>query len=621
VREETEILRAALRREAIVENTSFAQKTRRVKAPVSQRRARIVDEQGATVTSDLDEFERKALVKLLSVFTLGCCSQRQCESADHRHQSDITELGRVFERIEFKENGAAHQCEMPPDPHTDASFRHSRHLSSDAETGEQKLREMTSFLSAAFGANNNNNNRMTADNDEDDPYAEQNVAALLMRLRRQYCTELANIRATYERARLKCDTHYEEEIAYARTTQDDRYGDEALEERDHARNLARAVADTSLSTLDEHIYFLTVQTLAQCAMSMSFALPMPVVIKACVDVIKLQYSTPRTDGDGLFNQLFIQIIAGSLDRVESEKKAANGTHALPFDAYLHEAQEAEFPPDLSRSATAASSASTGSSEAQTTSPKKRKHEEIGNEKPRPSRIEFPCKSQFAMGNARHACTAIAFFVAMRLVTAHMLPIAEMMPISEVIFTQLDYGGMLEAAAKVWNEWWSAKSRNNAKYKASSDANERKKYDASDFMLAVEVPPASEHVVNYMEKYTLKSTEFSGFWVADIAHFSAEDGAPTLERALADAEAMDVFGAILTVNGSSMCVAHNSGHWFVFDSHGVDRSGFSSLFEFGTLADVVRLVRNTFEAVVELDGDVSEFRIMQSNTYSLYVLHF
>jgi hypothetical protein len=197
-----------------------------------------------------------------------------------------------------------------------------------------------------------------------------------------------------------------------------------------------------------------------------------------------------------------------------------------------------------------------------------------------------------------------------------------MPARVTIFTMLEYDQMIRAAAVIWNDWWKEKKARNVAYARSPDKKERAKVNHSDFMMAVEVPAASKAVADYIAKYGLKSYEMSGLWHTVGQQSTAHvDGAPTLEVALEKAEQHAVMGSVLTVGGSSMCVALVNGEWFVFDSHGVDTPGRSSLFSFKDRFDVMKFVRNTFEAVDEIDDQRDLYAALEANSYTLHVMHF
>ena len=656
-KEEVEILTAmSTRRNAILGTVPDPRN------PTERSRLTITDASGAKLQV-FDWPETKIMMKLLQPFNLGCCCQAQCKSGDHHHEGDTTVLG--VSRRTARTAGTDDdddQCLMPPNPFHASIFELFHLLPEAFVTESSETNNLCAMTRFNNGMPASELDRMAEDAGRNDEDAKQ-FASLMMRLRRQYFIELANIRATHERSRTEVDARHEADLICARKNEDDDYAEETKRARERERELVRNIFNSSVETLHGFMHNLAVRTLVQCTAHTSFTLPMPMIIKACVDVIKLDGGVERDDG--FYFQLFANIVNGHLDTLEREKNRVGTDNALALDVYHADAKVLGVPPE--KPFVPATNTSTGASGANQVASKKRKNpnDAVDNneddiaangglgygdyddddadiddklpppspppppavkEKPVAMRIVHPCVSQFKLVNAHHACTAIAFFFALRLVTAHRLGVVEFIGVEETILTQLNYVQMLNVGAEIWRMWWADKQEKIFAEMARqaalpAGAPRPPPINRSDFMMASEVVTANASVRAKMAEHGIVTYEAFGFWVADIAALGAQEDSPSLERALADAEKLEIFAAVITVHSSSMCVARNGGHWFLFDSHGLELPGYSSLIEFPNRDQIVNFVRYYFNKIEMDSEDANEFQVMQANTYSLFVMHF
>jgi hypothetical protein len=617
--------------------------------PTSRARACLMNNDDMQIGSmdDLDWPEKEMLLRLLKPFRVGCCCVGKCQNAEHHHETDESPLG--VHEFSTNASGAENagigdfQCAMPPDPFDSNEFPLFDFLPEAFIDGPK---EPGTFPKKRSGI------RMT------DNAAEFSYASMMMRLRTQYFRELANVRGMYAADCKDVDKRHETTLLVATLSEDHAYAEEIKQARERERVRARNVFHSRVSTLENSMQELVVRTLVQCSDRLTFRLPLKISTKSCLDVIKLPGGAENSDQ--YYFDLFVQVARGSLDELENEKRNKAMAQQLALDVYhenfsthshangWHE-QQLSFP-DLdsntatnnnnstSFGATGAATSDDDNDEQIANQDKKRKYapdadDDVDDKKPsleNNRRTEFPCVSQFAMDDAGTACTALAFLVSLRLVSAHLLPVSEELGVSETIFNQLDYPKIVNNGAFIWRQWRNKRFEEaenlDMKLSLEQDAAKRKELEKklqslrSTYMLAAEVYESSEYVRKQFDTLNLTSYEASGFWNSKATTAIGESDAPPLEAALREAAKKGVFSAVLTIGGSSMSVAFSDDLWFIFDSHGIDVEGYSTLAQFPTLESVMAVVQFTFRPAQDRDNE-NEFVRMRLNTYSLYVMHF
>ena len=580
---------------------------------------------------NLDWPEREMLHRLIKPFQVGCCCSGLCTNREHMHGDDDTPLG-IVEREKHlgnEERSETYQCAMPSDPFDAETFPLFDFL---PEAFIDSGKEAGSFPKKRNGF------KMSANS------AEFSYASMMMRLRVQYFRELANTRALFSTEIKDIDKRYETTLLVATLSEDAAYAEEIKQAREREREKARNVFHARIETLENSMQELIVRTLMQCSGHTQFRLPLRITTKACFDVIKLPGGAERADQ--YYFDLFVLVARGSLDELEREKRKVAPDARLSIDAYYQNFIQQSHPDgweeQQQNSAPVADVPDADEMEEfkedGDNANKKRKFGDADSDadeddKPHDNtkiRTTFPCPSQYALTDAQMACTALAFLVSMRIVGAHLLPVCYELGISDTVFDQLDYDKIVKNGAFIWQTWRN-KRREEAKIldmKLSLEQDvvkrvkmaENLKSLRSTCMLAKEVYDSSEYVRAQFEKQGLVSYEVSGFWneVSKASDDMIKDS-PPLETALLEASKKGVFGAVLTIGASSSSVVFTNDLWFIFDSHGHDRTGFSTLSQFPNLNLLMKLIHLTFRPANDLVDN--EFVRLRLNTYSLFVMHY
>ena len=651
-------------------------------------RVALFDDNGEQIRdpATLDWPEMKMLHTLTRKMYLGCCSANECTFEEHEHGRDDTALGLARPPVVATSN-QQHRCAMPVDAFDESQFPLFNFLPEAlADNSQQSTNQ----------SHTNNTLRMTHRN----AAADMRYGGLMMRLRAQYFVELANVRASHAQSRTEIDTRYEPNLIIALTCDDEEYAEELKQARERERETVRNIFHARIDTLHTHMQALVVRTLVQCSTMTEFRLTMPMTTKACLDTIRLPGGAEHDEQ--FYSDLFIDIANGQLDELEHQKKLLSNEHNLSLDAYYSEFLERAGPGDHLKSSRTFNdiirNASTdnmdeaidddndeGEADSETEiekfiadsdhratpppttdptpplpplpqkeheqqdSQKKRKREDEINDEDGESeilrRVAYPCASQFAIADARTACTAIAFVMALRWVTTHLLNVAGLLGTTETIFTQLEYAQILNNGAEIWQKWLRARQPklHDAKNRLFECEMEiallqargeqpseelMKQFNTlqlnmrdlqSTFMHAPEVVETSLYVRNKLSEFSLMTYESAGFWNGNPSAIG-DDDAPSLSNALAATEKLGVFSGVLTIGASSVCIAYTDDRWFLFDSHGVDRPGFSTLVSFAKKERILELICSSLDAVSDLEG-YSEFDRMRLGTYSLFVIHF
>lgn len=241
---------------------------------------------------------------------------------------------------------------------------------------------------------------------------------------------------------------------------------------------------------------------------------------------------------------------------------------------------------------------------------------------------------------------------MRLAVAHLSPIVPLAGVVDVVLNHHDYERMLENGADVWRNWRTKRTEQLRRVERDLEQTQklagqtppeligslindikqlstRRDNLRSDFMLASEVAEASEYVARFLASNEIATHECSGFWACDAVDFGTREQLGEEVKSLLDAldseQEAGPFAAVLTISGSSMCVAYVGNDpateqpvWFIFDSHGTDEPGRSTLAQLPSSAAVMHVVSNTFEHR-ELSDTDNEFVRMRTNSYSMFIL--
>jgi hypothetical protein len=219
--------------------------------PTERSRLTVTGASGAKLHA-FDWPETKIMMKLLQPFNLGCCCQAQCTSGDHHHEDDTTVLG-VSRRTATIEGADDDQCLMPANPFNASGFELFHLLPEAFVTESSETNNLCAMTRFNNGATASELDRMAEDAGRNDEDAKQ-FASLMMRLRRQYFIELANIRATHERSRTQVDARHEADLICARKNEDDDYAEETKRARERERELVRNIFHSSIETLHGAIW-------------------------------------------------------------------------------------------------------------------------------------------------------------------------------------------------------------------------------------------------------------------------------------------------------------------------------------------------------------------------------
>jgi hypothetical protein len=669
------------------------------KSVPSEIRVALVDDDGERISdaSQLDWPELQMLQSLMRKIKLGCCGENDCTFNEHDHENDNTVLGLMRPPVIVK-NGEVHRCTMPADPFDEKTFPLFKFLPEAFHRPQQQSRAKLHRKNAE--------RRMSHSNSA----SALQYTGLMLRLRAKYFVELANVRSSYSQTCSDIDKRQEPNLIIAKVTNDEQYEEEIVQAVQRERETARNVFHARLDTLHQSMQKLVISTLVQCAASVEFRLPLPMTTKACLDTIRLPGGAEREEQ--FYANIFVDIARGSLDTLEAEKSLVSHDHDLSLDAYFGNYRNSlELPvPGTEPPNNVSTNNSTNNSKSrrayfqdeddnvddkingmnldddveallrgedqeppespehptppESPAPRKRKRsrwsqlnetvaadEEEAEEVESLRRVEYPCVSQGALGNAGHACTSIAFIVAMRLVTAHLLAVSETLGVTNCIFS-IDYEKVLNNGAHIWRTWVEnrqpkidVKTREatalEQQYAAllatgasrvRSIEKELKKYSLdirdlySTFMHPPEVIETSDYVRKRMDSNNLTYYETGGYIAGSASEVTGEvnaeldEIAPSLEHALDTAAKLGVFAAVLTMGGSSICVAYTDDRWFLFDSHGLDRAGMSTLVSFATKQRLMDLIISSADAST-LTENADETIRLEKGTYNLCVLHF
>lgn len=594
--------------------------------------------------SDLDWPEMEVVLRMLKKVELGCRSHPSCDIEEHHHDEDDSLIAELLSSIDANPSA-------PIDPFDREKF------------------PLFSLLPEAF-ANLDSNQRRTGEPIRMTSADVLRLAKLLMRLRHQYFQELAGVRAGHNARMSSINKRHEVNLIIAEVDEDEQYKGEILAARGNERDTAKRIFHSQLDVLEVSTHDLVVQTVVQAGAMIEPVLPFPLLIKSYMDVIRL--SGGAEHDETFFLNLFIDVTLGQLDMLVALKSTEVETdHARQLNAYFVDANAALISNTFGRPDTAPAPNPPEQEFVDESVLKKRRREEQASvapdteQPPSPSlpppeeqfeqfadNIKYPCESQFAIPNAQKACSAIALVVAMRLSVAFLLPTVQSAGLISAVEDFIQYDRLLQTGADIWRNWRAAKSSRRAKLQrnieqaqtfisASLPQNllhatladiKKMKIElenlSTDYMLGPEVVAASEYVQTFMAKNEIAATECSGFWSGEAVNFGSEselgEQSASLPRLLETENAKGPFGAVLTIRGSSMCVAYvgdiedDKQTWYIFDSHGMDMDGKSTLARLPSSKAVMKLVNNTFEEL-EMSDNESEYTRMRANSYSMFIL--
>jgi hypothetical protein len=198
----------------------------------------------------------------------------------------------------------------------------------------------------------------------------------------------------------------------------------------------------------------------------------------------------------------------------------------------------------------------------------------------------PCASQFVIEDAAGACTSIAFHVAVEFLglTSGSGSGGLLRRLVETPWIQV-----LADAAAVWRDW-------------------RLTAGGVTFMHAPEVLTHSSVIRDILESSHVVSTELGGPLHGNSMIGSTRNGdnadwsTPTLETALSNAARLSKhFGAVFSARSSSLAIGYVKGRLLLFDSHGSDVSGMSTLAQFDSVENLAAYVRWHFPLIHRSDN--------------------
>lgn len=225
----------------------------------------------------------------------------------------------------------------------------------------------------------------------------------------------------------------------------------------------------------------------------------------------------------------------------------------------------------------------------------------------------PCDSQGLIENGAAACTPIAFFAAVRLVSLKVKGGEE--SIDAQLRGDFPYKKVMFNGAAVWKAW--------------SDTQRLKEGNhASTFMLAHEVLGATDALATKVKKLSIKCEESCGPWSSSLETSHTEDAAelhmPFEEKiaAIQAAAPSGQFSAILTIGSSSIAIACIGSAIYVFDSHACSNTNYkSTIAKFKSIEIACKALRARYgdssagdTALVDPTGS------LVGHMYSLFALH-
>ena len=615
-----------------------------ISLPETRPSVAVFDDKGRMLKpSEIDWPEMQVVLNMLRKVELGCRCHPACKVPEHRHDEDDSVLAELLRTSDAKKSTPISPFDREKFPLFDLLPEARSGFDAKAIAIDESIRMTSTEI--------------------------LRLSKLLMRLREHYFQELANLRAGYDARLAAIDKQHRFNLVVAEMDEDTEYKSEILAAKGEERDAAKRVFNAQLDVLETSIHESVVKTVIQAGPLIELRLPFPLLIKSYMDVIRLcggaEYDT------NFFANLFIDVTGGHLDTlVELKKEEVETDHALRLDAYFVDVNDAVISNKFHAPVPSIHTEALGDKSF----PKKRRSDEIvadeqlipdepetprephasPEEEPQQSDkyVKYPCFSQFAINDAALACSAIALVVAMRQSVVHNLPTVRQAGIASVVEDFLDYNKLLEAGANIWRNWRRKRHTERALVQRTIDESQalastalsqsvlntvvsdirRLKTKLADlkteFMLPREVVETSDYVRDFIAKNRIVTSECSGFWANDaldlVPNEAHGDQVALLGRVLETERDKGPFGAVLTIRGSSMCVSFvadaETGQeaWYIFDSHGLDTQGMSTLAHLPGVDSVIQMVNNTFECV-ELSEDASEYAKMQTNSYCLYIL--
>ena len=597
----------------------------------------------------LSEAERRQMVRLLRLhetLRFDCGDQPECYLAEHRHESDSTALGRHWHahKTTLTDVRAPPYETAPIDPFTSSAFPLTKYVSGYDAAAEQKIERRDSRTTTTAAKLMSNT-----------------LIKSLVAIRNLYHTMRRNLDATRDEKLAEIAERHEPAIIKAHVTEQFNLEENCIRGRDIEVESTNLAHYGGIVALDQHVIN-AVQDVVRGFGRQKFRLPEMTLCKALVDIVRLESGLAHDEV--FFVQMFAEAAGGSVESLEAEKQRIRDVQKLQALRSVNielEPIPTLFTPAPSRPPPPSDEMQEDDDSVQLVEPITRKGGPARMPPPRlppppppppppdernhptpPSSpppalnggggggdvvptlelkpgvlLKAPCVSQFIYPDAGHACTAIAFAAAMRLATAAM---QYDHTTDEQVMQHINWLEVVKKGASVWRPWRNAR--------ALLPPDPATGLPQSTFMMAVEVARSASWVLP-LAHYKISSEEFSGplHGASMIGVNNGGDtpaaSTPTLEQAFERVlkRSPAAFGAVISVSATSLAVGAQAGVFYLFDSHGIHFSGFSSLMRFATLALLIDTIRSIFpERIVDDECEGNEMRRLTRNTYALFALY-
>jgi len=475
---------------------------------------------------------------------IGCCNDTMCMATKHNHDQDWTFLGsQFFGRREVKKD-------VVPDPYTLHSFPRTRAVI------RRHVRDDFALMHSTTSSNNN-------------------VVAILLQLARVYEAERVNLFHTREQQRREHQLRFDPMIfeARAKAGENPELARETTEAEQMARMKFTVLAPVVRRQLDALIRVRVQEALEVTRTAPAPGVPRIAVVEAVLGVIG-QY---RQDCDEqAMHQALVMALSGKFGREFDACVARIGgirsVHAPPPEP----ARAPEAPKPV------------------TVAPRRPVFSSMRREDP-PSvawryRLVFPCQSQWQIAGGKPACASIAVSACDQFLRAAELAKRTCTSVDNLLGIDVDWGAIVRNGVHWYSKWVQQHNKPKGYYMLVKEAVEgdvtrharlAKDYEFDELFGSLRAPPDVDPEFNIPHSFS----EFLAC-LRETECFRAD-------RA---------FACAFSSNHVTFSFARLSGGvWWIFDSHGTDKIGRSTLARFLREDELIAYVRSLFG----LDADADQ----------------
>lgn len=468
---------------------------------------------------------------------IGCCNDTMCAATEHNHDQDWTFLGsKFFGRREIKKD-------VVPDPYTLHSFPRTRAVI------RRHVRDDFALMHATTA---------------------NHAVSILLQLARVYEAERVNLFHTLEQQRREHQLRFDPMLFEARAKASE--NPELVRETTAAEQMARmkftVLAPVVRRQLDALIRVRVQETFEATRIAPVPGVPRIAVVEAVLRVIG-QY---RQDCDEqAMHQALVMALNGTFgrefDACVARIGGIQGVHAPPPTAPTHT-------PEAPRPVVAVPP------------PRRAVFSSMRREDPPQVawryRLVFPCQSQWQIAGGKPACASIAVSACDQFLRAAELARRTFTSVDSLLGVDVDWGAIVRNGVHWYSKWVEQHKKPKGHYMLVKEAVEgdvtryarlAKDYEFDELFGSLRAPPDVDPEFNIPRSFA----EF-------LAHLR-ETECFKADRALACA---------FSSNHMTFSFARLSGGvWWVFDSHGTDKAGRSTLARFVREDELVAYVRNLF----------------------------